>query len=232
LHAVSLKCLVVGVGAALGDFVVAILVVLLLDAMVLSIPIGERLRAIAEAGIGAMSAPRGVPGCGHITMKPTTVPEQLTTACRGVPERMAWLERLPGAVQELQGRWSLSLGPVWHGSASCAWVAPAVRADGTRVVLKLGMPHMEVAHEIDGLRFWDGDPMVRLLEADASLNAMRLERCEPGTPLRAMPETEQDLVLARLLRRLWRRPSTPHPFRPLRLMVTYWVEETRAARAR
>jgi hypothetical protein len=53
----SLKCLVVGVGAALGAFVVAILVVLLLDAMVLSIPIGERLRAIAEVGIGAMSAP-------------------------------------------------------------------------------------------------------------------------------------------------------------------------------
>jgi hypothetical protein len=47
-----------------------------------------------------------------------------------------------------------------------------------------------------------------------------------------LPETEQDVVLARLLRRLWRRPSTPHPFRPLRLMVTYWAEETRAARAR
>jgi hypothetical protein len=53
----SLKCLVVGVGGALGAFVVAILVVLLLDAMVLSIPIGERLRAISEVGIGAMSAP-------------------------------------------------------------------------------------------------------------------------------------------------------------------------------
>jgi hypothetical protein len=53
----SLKCLVVGVAAALGAFVVAILVVLLLDAVVLSIPIGERLRAIAETGIGNMAAP-------------------------------------------------------------------------------------------------------------------------------------------------------------------------------
>jgi hypothetical protein len=72
------------------------------------------------------------------------LPDQLAAACRGVPERMAWLEQLPRVIQELQRRWSLSLGPAWGGrEMSCAWVAPAVRNDGTRVVLKLGMPHME-----------------------------------------------------------------------------------------
>ena len=35
---------------------------------------------------------------------------------------------------------------------------------------------------------------------------MLLERCEPGTLLRALPEPEQDVVLAGLLRRLWRAP--------------------------
>jgi serine/threonine protein kinase len=44
---------------------------------------------------------------------------------------------------------------------------------------------------------------------------MLLERCEPGTALRMLPEPEQDLVIARLLRRLWRSPVAPHPFRPL-----------------
>ena len=39
-------------------------------------------------------------------------------------------------------------------------------------------------HEIQALRFWDGDPAVRLLEADDDLNAMLLERCQPGTVLR------------------------------------------------
>jgi streptomycin 6-kinase len=80
-------------------------------------------------------------------------------------------------------------------------VTPVVRADGTSAVLKLGMPHMEGEHEIHCLRFWDRDPTVRLLEADDELGAMLLERCEPGTPLRALPEPEQDLVIATLLRR-------------------------------
>ena len=161
----------------------------------------------------------------------TIIPEQLVAACRGVPERTAWLEALPSVLNELQRRWSLSVGPVWS-AASCAWVAPAVRNDGTRAVLKLGMPHMEGAHEIDGLRFWDGEPTVRLLEADASRHALLLERCEPGTPLRDVPEPEQDVVLAQLFHRLWRSPPGTHPFRPLSVMVAAWIEETLAARAR
>ena len=77
---------------------------------------------------------------------------------------------------------------------SCAWVAPVTLANGTSAVLKLGMPHMEGEHEIEGLRFWNGDPTVRLLEASRDLGAMLLERCEPGTALLALPEPEQDLV--------------------------------------
>jgi streptomycin 6-kinase len=145
---------------------------------------------------------------------------------------MDWFEQLPMAIQELQRRWSLSLGPAWTSAARCGWVAPAVRNDGTHVVLKLGMPHMEGAHEIEGLRFWDGQPTVRLLEADARLNALLLERCEPGTPLRDLREAEQDVVLAQLLHHLWRRPSAPHSFRPLSVMVASWTDETLAARAK
>lgn len=143
------------------------------------------------------------------------------------PERRTWLQRLPEAIRELQGRWSLSLGAPFHsGDASCAWVAPVVRADGTHAVLKLGMPHVEGAHEIQALRFWDGAPTVRLLEADVDLNAMLLERCQPGTALRELPEEEQDVIVAGLLRRLWRRPAAPHPFRPLSAMTAYWADET------
>jgi len=91
------------------------------------------------------------------------------------------------------------------------------------------LPHMEGTHELQGLRFWDGDPTVRLFDADAGLNAMLLERCEPGTALRRLPAFEQDVVIARLLRRLWRRPTAPHSFRPLAAMTVYWAGETRAA---
>jgi streptomycin 6-kinase len=158
-----------------------------------------------------------------------TIPERLAANCCKTPERAAWLKRLPGALRNLECRWSLTLGtPFESDEVSCAWVAPVVRADGTSAVLKLGMPHLEGEHELYGLRFWNGDPTVLLLEADDELGAMLLERCEPGTALRAVPESEQDLEIARLLRRLWRSPSPPHPFRPLSVMTEYWSHETLA----
>lgn len=162
----------------------------------------------------------------------TILPDRLAAACRGVPERTTWFEQLPNAIEELGHRWSLSIGSPWSDEASCAWVAPALRTDGTDVVLKLGMPHMEAADEIEGLRFWDGEPTVRLLEADSNLNALLIERCNPGTSLRDLPEAEQDIVLAELVHRLWRMPVAPHPFRPLSLMIASWMEETLAARAK
>jgi len=158
------------------------------------------------------------------------IPRQLAASCRKTPERTAWLDRLPGALSDLQRRWSLTLGAPFEGDdVSCSWVAPAALADGTPAVLKLGMPHMEGAHELQGLRFWDGDPTVRLLNADEDLNAMLLERCQPGTTLRVLPEVEQDVVIAKLLGRLWRPPSAPHPFRPLSTLTESWSSETLAS---
>ncbi len=158
------------------------------------------------------------------------VPAQLAANCRKTPERAAWLDRLPDAVRELERRWSLRIGPPFDGEdVSCAWVAPAARADETAAVLKLGMPHLEAEHEIDGLRFWNGDAAVRLLDSDDALGAMLLERCEPGTSLRELREMDQDVVIAGLLRRLWRVPRAPHPFRPLATLMEHWRRETKAA---
>ena len=155
------------------------------------------------------------------------VPARVAVNCRKTPERAAWLNRLPDALRKLERRWSLTLGAPFDGEeVSCAWVAPVTRADGTSAVLKLGMPHMEGEHELQALRFWDGDPTVQLLEADDELGAMLLERCVPGTVLRLLPESEQDLVIALLLRKLWRLPPAPHSFRPLSTLTEYWSDET------
>ena len=43
-----------------------------------------------------------------------------------------------------------------------------------------------------------------------------------------MPEPEQDLVISGLLRRIWRLPPAPHPFRPLSMLMKYWSEEALA----
>jgi streptomycin 6-kinase len=82
-------------------------------------------------------------------------------------------------------------------------------------VLKVSLPHFEAEHEAAGLRFWDGRPTVQLLDSDDGLSALLLERCDPGTWLRAVPEEEHDLVLAELLRAMWRRPDERLGFRSL-----------------
>jgi streptomycin 6-kinase len=160
------------------------------------------------------------------------ISERLSASCRETPERSRWLKRLPHSVRELQTRWSLKMGlPFDSAETSCTWVAPVTLANGTPAVLKLGIPHFEGEHEIAGLRCWNGDPTVQLLDADEDLGAMLLERCEPGTFLRALPESEQDVVVAQLLRRMWAAPAARPPFRPLLALTQYWSAEAVAHQA-
>jgi len=157
------------------------------------------------------------------------IPKRLVASCRVSPERENWLARLPSLVRDLADQWSLTLtAPFDSDEVSCAWVAVAVRQDGTSAVLKVGMPHLEGEHEIQGLRFWDGDPTVRLFKADDAANAMLLERCEPGTHLRQSSEPDQDTVIAGLLRRIWQPPPHDHPFRALSALMACWRDETMA----
>jgi streptomycin 6-kinase len=144
---------------------------------------------------------------------------------------MAWLERLPRTIAELESRWQLSIGERFDGEGEASWVAPVVCRDGTPAVLKLGMPHFEAESEADGLRFWNGDAAVRLLEADDAVGAMLLERCEPGSSLNELAEPEQDVALAGLARRLWKTPPAGHPFRPLSAQIERWISETMARRS-
>lgn len=160
----------------------------------------------------------------------TKISDALLTHCRKSPERLAWLESLPARVQELEDRWGLTLDAPLNGEEpTCSYVEAVRRLDGTPAVLKISMPHMEQEHEADGLRFWNGDPTVRLLESDDEIGAMLLERCQPGTSLRVLDECEQDIVISDLLRQLWRPMPTLHRFRPLTALTEYWSNETLAA---
>jgi len=157
------------------------------------------------------------------------IPETLAAFCRNSPSRTAWLDMLPEVVGSLMKRWALSPDlPLEGEQATCSFVSPVRTENGTPAVLKLGMPHMEARDEVEGLRFWNGDGTVQLLDADDALGAMLLERCQPGTVLRSLPEPDQDSVIATLLRRLWRKPPAAHPFRSLSTMTRHWSEETLA----
>jgi len=157
------------------------------------------------------------------------IPDGLAANCRKTPDRAAWLKRLPDVVEELRHLWELQPGrPLNAEEATCSYVTAVRDKDGAPSVLKLSMPHMEGEHEIQGLRFWNGDPTVRLLAVNDNLGAALLERCQPGTTLRSLDEYDQDVVIADLMRRLWRPPSAPHPFRSLSSLTQYWSEETLA----
>jgi streptomycin 6-kinase len=115
-----------------------------------------------------------------------------------------------------------------------AWVTPARTATGDRVVLKLGWTHDEALHEADGLRAWDGRGTVRVIDSlsAGTTTALLLEACEPGTQLsKVLPEPEQDVVIAGLLRRLWIEPPAGHPFRQLTEMCDRWAARYEAASA-
>ena len=143
--------------------------------------------------------------------------------------RLKWVHSVPALIARFTTRWSLTVGSPFRAiDEGCAWVAPVTDAKGTLAVLKVSFPHFEEEHEIQGLRFWDGEPTVRLLAADDELHVMLLERCVPGTSLREIPEAEQDVVIAGLLRRMWRRPPAAHPFRSLETMLSHWSAEAKA----
>jgi streptomycin 6-kinase len=156
-------------------------------------------------------------------------PKQLVANCQKSPDRKAWLNGLPALLKQLELRWSLRVGEPFDHAGSCSWVAPAVRITGEPAVLKLAMPHMEGQDEIAGLRFWNGNTAVKLLEADFESGAMLLERCLPGTTLHTESETRQDEVVANLLKQI-RGPAPSSSdlsgFRPLSLIVELWRHDT------
>jgi streptomycin 6-kinase len=124
----------------------------------------------------------------------------------------AWLGSLPGLVEELSDRWSLTIGPAFAGGA-VGFVAPAERRGGERLVLKVSFVDEETQHEPDALRHWDGDGAVRLVDAEPARGALLLERLEPGTPLGDHPDRSEAIGIAcSLLRRLWRPVPEGHPF--------------------
>lgn len=141
--------------------------------------------------------------------------------------RQGWVAALPAIVRDLQERWCLTAESPFQPGGQTAWVAPVRDAVGADLVLKVGWRHPEAVDEAAGLRVWAGGGAVRIyaeLELEDT-TAMLLERCEPGTPLSSLAEPLQDVVVARLLQRLWIEPPPDSTFRPLQLMCHQWADE-------
>lgn len=140
-------------------------------------------------------------------------------------EGSAWLRRLPALLADCAQRWSLTLHAPF--ALSYNYVAPAVRPDGTQVVLKVGMPTPALLNEIAALQQYNGQGSARLLDADPAWGVLLLERLIPGTPLLSVADDERaTLIAAQVMRRLWK----PAPANPVFPSVGEWAARLQQAR--
>ena len=123
-----------------------------------------------------------------------------------------WLERLPAILVACEQRWHITLGEPFH-NISFHFVIPAMRDDGTPVVVKAHSPTGEFAEELEALRLFDGHGMARLLAYDVNDEVMLLERLRPGISLRKMEDDEKAISIAcTVMKQLWRPAPSVHPF--------------------
>jgi streptomycin 6-kinase len=116
-----------------------------------------------------------------------------------------WVDGLPALVADLERDWSITAGRTFT-DATEAFVAEAVRADGTPAVLKILVPrHYAAARdEITVLRLCRGEGCAQLYEADETRDAMMIERL--GASLRDLGRAidERHDILCTLARQVWR----------------------------
>ena len=125
-----------------------------------------------------------------------------------------WLQRLPSFLEECAERWQLTLLPPFE-NLSLHYVAPAIRADGTPVILKTSEFSAEFEHGLAALHIFNGRGIARLLECDKEKKVMLLERLQPGTMLELLvPEQDEQAtsLLAGVMRQLWRPAPIEHTF--------------------
>ncbi|MCM2579152.1 aminoglycoside phosphotransferase family protein [Streptomyces meridianus] len=135
------------------------------------------------------------------------VPEEFarSTVEREGVRGAAWLDGLPGMVDDALGRWGcLPDGEVLHGGVGL--IVPVRRSGGT-AVLKVSSPHPGNVHEPDAFAAWGGRGAVLLYARDDERFAMLLERARTST----LAEIEDNDEVATVAGRISRRLAVPAP---------------------
>ncbi|WP_337589181.1 aminoglycoside phosphotransferase family protein [Arthrobacter alpinus] len=138
------------------------------------------------------------------------IPEPLQRRHRQTLEGRAWLGHVPAFLHQALEQWQLDVdlpsGALpWHGHTGI--VVPVRTSGGAPAALKLAFPHDEALLEPLALSLWGGHGAVTLLDSDASLGALLMERLDQSRPLLQIPMDEAIAVWGKLLKDLSIRPD-------------------------
>ncbi len=125
---------------------------------------------------------------------------------------VAWLEQLPTLIAACEA----CVGHcAWGHLSYCRTITSRRRhaADGTEIVLKLGVPNSEMRSEIEALRLYDGHGIAQMLYGNGDEGILLLERLRPGTMLSELEDDEAaTAIAANVMRQLWQPAPAAHPF--------------------
>lgn len=131
-----------------------------------------------------------------------------------------WLKKIPNLIKEYEKKWSIKVSLPFELSYN--YVAPAVREDGSPVVLKIGFPKdREFKSEIEALEAYGGRGAVRLIETDRPSSVILIEKLTPGTPLSNLKDDDEATrIISSLIRTLVRPLPEKNKFIP----ITEWIK--------
>lgn len=134
-----------------------------------------------------------------------------------------WLKSIPDIIATYEKKWSLQVLPPY--TLSYNYVAPVVLHDGSKGVIKIGMPwEKEFLNEIQALQVFNGDGVTRLLKADKENYVMLLEQVQPGIPLSTMNDDDKATqILASIILTM----QKPLPKESSFITIYSWTRELR-----
>ena len=141
-----------------------------------------------------------------------------------------WLSNLPEIVGEMAKKWSLAVENPFP-NLTYNYVAPCVCADGSRAVLKIGLPEENdsvIFGEAKFLKITGGSGAVKLLQFDADYRALLLERLLPGENLAKLcqrNDQEATVIAVDIMRKICRQPPKNHDF-PI---LENWINKLQTA---
>ncbi len=134
----------------------------------------------------------------------SSLPEQFVQTLRDVHKGKAeiWLRDFDRLIYDCEKRWQMKILPPFDLSFN--FVAPAIRKDGTEVVVKLVIPGDEFVSEVDALTLFNGNGIVKIIDVDIAKGILILERLIPGKTL-ALLENEEEAarIASQVMKKLW-----------------------------